>query len=265
MAECIHGFESGLCDICFPRTPPEPVAVVAPSTRPAAKTGSTRPRRATKPVAGRAPSSAGRPVSAPPFGSRRLYHVTHLRNLESILLDGEVKARASGLEPDVDVAAPLVRELRANADTGDGRRVTEFVPFSLSPDSDRWAELRDGAEGAQWSEAARETGPADFAVLVVIGKELGQDVVVADGDASAPLTGFTLGDPAKAVQRLLRTDPELTAAEVLVPGPVPIGSVNLIAVANDPTRVRVRRMFADIEGAPPRVVVHPPWFAAPVE
>ena len=38
--------------------------------------------------------------------------------------------------------------------------------------------------------------------------------------------------------------------------------ITLIAVANEPARVRVRRMFADVEGAPPRVVVHPPWFVA---
>jgi hypothetical protein len=48
--------------------------------------------------------------------------------------------------------------------------------------------------------------------------------------------------------------------EVLAPGTVPLTAVNLIAVANEPARARVRRMFQDVEGAPPRVVVHPPWF-----
>lgn len=253
MPECIHGFDEGMCDICFPRVAPEPVrAAAASSTRPVGRSAPTRPTR-TAPT-------AGRPAAAP-FGARRLYHWTHLRNLESILLDGELRTRAAGLEPDVDVAAPLVRDLRARADVGDGRAVAAFVPFAASPDSDRWAEVREGAEGAQWSAAARGTGASDYAVLVVTGKDAGGDVVVADGDASAPRTRFAIGEPAKAVARLLVSDPELTAAEVLLPGPMPLSAVGLIAVANEPARARVRGMFRDVEGAPPRVVVHPPWFA----
>lgn len=258
MVECIHGFDQGMCDICFPRQAPEPVAV---ATAPAARTATRTPRPKRRVPGAAAAHPAGRPVPAPPFGARRLYHVTHLKNLESILLDGEVRARASGFEPDVDVAAPLVRELRARADVGDGRHVAEFVPFSASPDSDRWAELREGADGAHWSPVARTTVATEYAVLVATGKDIGTDVVVADGDASAPRTRFTIGEPGPAVARLLRTDPELVSAEVLVPGPLPLTAVSLIAVANEPTRVRVRSMFADIEGAPPRVVVHPPWFS----
>ncbi|MFD1720727.1 DarT ssDNA thymidine ADP-ribosyltransferase family protein [Amnibacterium endophyticum] len=255
MTECIHGFDEGMCDICFPRVAPQPVSALAsPPSRPASRASATatRPKRVAPP--------AGRPATVPPFGARRLYHWTHLTNLESILLDGDLRSRASGVEPDVDVAAPLVRDLRARADVGDGRTVTDFVPFAASPDSDRWAEVRTGAEGAQWSAAARATSATDYALLVVTGKELGADVVVADGDASAPLTAFTIGEPAKAVARLTRTDPDLVAAEVLVPGPVPLSAVSLIAVANEPARARVRGMFRDVEGAAPRVVVHPPWF-----
>lgn len=260
MAECIHGFDDGMCDICFPRQAPEPVAVVATTvTR-------TPPRttlgRATRP-AKRAPGApAGAPPKVPPFPSRRLYHVTPLSNLESILIDGELRPIASGFQPDLDVAAPLARQLRAHADVGDGRHVDEFVPFSVSPDAERWLELRHGAEEPHWSAAARSLSAHDYAVLVAVGRDLGDDLVVADGDAAAPGTRFTVGEPAKAIAQATRSDPELAGVEVLVPRAVPLTVVNLIAVANEPARVRVRGMFTDVEGAPPRVVVHPPWFVA---
>ena len=81
-------------------------------------------------------------------------------------------------------------------------------------------------------------------------------------DAAAPATRFTVGDAAKAIAQAARMDPELETVEVLAPNAVPLSAITLIAVANEPARVRVRRMFADVEGAPPRVVVHPPWFVA---
>lgn len=257
VTECIHGFEGALCDICFPRVPPESalLAAAAPRTR-----GSrSSPPRA--PGARRSPSApAGTPAKAPPFASRRLYHVTPLVNLEAILLDGALRAIGSGVNPDVDLAAPLVRELRAHADVGDGRTVADFVPFSVSPDAERWLELRTGAAEAHWSAAARGLTATDYAVLVTVGRDLGTDLVVADGDAAAPATRFTANDPGRAIGLVLRADPELAAVEVLAPGPVPVSAVNLIAVANEPARARVRRMFSDVEGSPPRVVVHPPWF-----
>lgn len=261
MAECIHGFEDGMCDICFPRKAPEPVAsavATATATRTASRSTAT-----TRAGARRVPgTAAGVPAKVPPFPSRRLYHVTPLPNLESILLDGQLRSIASGVQPDVDVAAPLARELRAHADVGDGRHVDEFVPFTASPDAARWAELRTGAEEPHWSAAARALTPADYAVLVAVGRDLGPDLVVADGDAAAPVTRFTVGDPAKGVALAARLDPELLGVEVLAPGTVPMTAVNLIAVANEPARARVRAMLADVEGAPPRVVVHPPWFVA---
>jgi hypothetical protein len=259
VAECIHGFEDGLCDICFPRQAPEPAPTVAASaTRTATRSTTTRP--AMKPAKRHAGAAAGLPPKVPPFASRRLYHVTPMANLESILIDGEIRAIASGFEPDLDVAAPLARQLRAHADVGDGRHVDEFVPFAASTDADRWVELREGADEPHWSAAARGLTPSDYVVLVAVGRDLGPDLVVADGDAAAPTTRFTLGDPARAVLQAARVDPELTAVEILAPNAVSLTAVNLIAVANEPARVRVRRMFADVEGAPPRVVVHPPWF-----
>ena len=255
LAECIHGFDEGMCDICFPRAAPEPVPAAASATR-----ATTRATRATARTTTRT-APAGMPAKMPPFGSRRLYHATPLKNLESIALDGELRAVAAGVEPDVDLSTPIIRELRASNDVGDGRHVDEFVPFLLSPDAERWQDLRTGADGPQWSAAAGTVPATEYVLLVVTGKDLGDDVVIADGDASAPATRFTVGDPARAVARATRDDPELTAAEALVPGPVPLSKVSLIAVANEPMRARVRGVFRDVDGAAPRVVVHPPWFA----
>ena len=259
VAECIHGFDDRMCDICFPRIVAEPPPTVAASTtRAATRSGRSTATRPPK----RAPGAPAGLPKVPPFASRRLYHVTPLSNLESILIDGALRAIGSGVTPDLDVAAPLARQLRAHADVGDGRHVDEFVPFSASPDADRWAELRAGAVEPHWSAAARELTSADYAVLVAVGRDLGTDLVVADGDAAAPVTRFTIGDPAKAIASAARADPELTAIEVLAPNSVSLTAVNLIAVANEPARARVRAMFHDVEGAPPRVVVHPPWFIA---
>lgn len=255
MAECIHGFDDGMCDSCFPRARPEPAA-----SRGATTTAQAAPRVST-PRVRRAPgSSATGAGRVPSFASRRLYHVTHARNLEAILLDGAILSIASGADPDVDVSAPVVRQLRATAEVGDGRTVAEFVPFGLSPDADRWAELREGALGSHWSTAAKLTGPTEYTMLVVAAEKLGEDIVIADGDASAPATTFSAKDPSRAISRATRSDADLGSVEVLVADRVPLSAVLLIGVPNDPMRNRVRRMFDAVDSPPPRIVVHPPWF-----
>ena len=258
VAECIHGFEEGLCDICFPRVVPETPPTVAATTTTTAKartTRSTGPR--TRRVAG---ASARSTSTGPTFSKRRLYHWTHARNLESILLDGALRSIAGGADPDVDTAAPLVRQLRAAADVGTGKKVDAFVPFALTPDADRWIELRDGATGAAWSTAARLSSPTEYVMLVLPAATAGDDAVVAHGDASAPATVFSVDDPVRAVAKISRDEEDLAAAEVLLPDPVPIDAITLIGVPNEPMRNRVRRMFDAVEGAAPRIVVHPPWF-----
>ena len=261
MAECIHGFDEGLCDICAPRRSPERVSALATAPRTASRTASTRAPARTSRTPGAAASVA--PPRLPAFSTRRLYHVTHARNFESILLDGAIRSVSSGADPDVDVTAPVVRELRAAADVGDGRAVDGFVPFALSPDSDRWAELRSGAAGAHWSAAARLSSPTEYVMLVAGASRVGADVVVADAEASAPATRFTIGDPGRALARIAQQDPELGAVEVLVPDQVPLDAVLLIGVSNEPMRNRVRRMFDAVDRTPPKIVVHTPWFAPP--
>ncbi|MCS0500305.1 DUF4433 domain-containing protein [Protaetiibacter mangrovi] len=250
MAECIHGFDEGLCDVCFPRTPVTPTRVAPTRTATARTPG--RP-------AARTAASVGAPASLRLPG-RRVQHVTHLRTLESIALDGELRADA---EPDVDVSSATTRELRATATVPDGRSVASLVAFSIAPDSTRWQELREGALGSHWSDAARAAKPTEFAILALPVDALGSDVVFADGDAGAVATRFAAGVEAgtAALRRLHASDPEFRDAELLVAGPVPIDAIAVITVANDRVRDEVRALFADAGRPVPRIAVYPPAFA----
>ena len=248
MPECIHGFEEGLCDICFPRQQAEPIkrATVATTRRSASGT-------LTRSVGARTTS---RPTML--LNTQRVYHVTHLTNLEAIVIDEAIRADAA---PAVDVSSATTRELRASVELAAGGTVAERVPFQLSPHASRWNELRNGAVGAHWSDAARETSPLDFVILVTSAGAVGPDVVFANGDAAAPATRFAAADAGTA---LLRTsfsiDPELLDAELLAAGPVPFSAITLVGVPNEPVRDLVKQLLADVGGAAPKVAVYPPWF-----
>lgn len=238
--ECIHGFEAGLCDICYPRVQ----------------------REAPKPVRVQK-ATAARPAAAPapaPFSlsTLRLFHVTHLRNLEQILSDGELRADAT---PAVDVSSPTTRELRAAADLADGTTVAQHVAFYASPTAERWLEQRDGAHGPHWSDAARGAKATEFVFLAVPATKLGDDITAADADAAAPATRFAHGvtDASTLLRRAKAADPDLQAPEILAGSTVAFDEVALIGVANEPIRDQVRDLLAaadyDI-----RVAVYPPWF-----
>ncbi|AYF97105.1 DarT ssDNA thymidine ADP-ribosyltransferase family protein [Protaetiibacter intestinalis] len=246
MAECIHGFDEGLCDVCFPRKAPEPVRAVRTAVR--------APRATTV----RTPTASAAPATLRLAG-RRVFHVTHLRTLESIALDGALVGAAV---PDVDVSSATTRELRATATAPDGRSVADFVSFFLAQDASRWEELRSGAEGAHWSDAARAAKPTEFVILAVPVDALGDDVVFADGDAGAVATRFAAGVEAgtQALRRLHASDPDFRDAELLAAGPVPLGAVAIVTVANDRVRDEVRAMFASAGLPTPRIAVYPPVF-----
>lgn len=245
--ECIHGFEAGLCDVCYPAAVPEkPKPVRAPA-------GSRTSARV-----------AGAPRIAPfSLATQRFFHVTHLRNLEAIMHSGELRAGAN-VEPVVDVSSPVARELRAGADLADGTNVAQHVAFYASPTAERWTELRDGALGPHWSDEARAAKPADFVILAVPAVKFGADITAADADAAAPATRFAIGTPdATQLLRSVRVDdPEFAHTEVLIPHAVPFDSVALIGVANDRIRDQVRSMIEHAGGYAPKVAVYPPWFAA---
>jgi hypothetical protein len=238
--ECIHGLEIPLCDACYPKA--QPVATAPVRT---ARTSSPRVAR----VAGvRTTRKSVDPTR------QRVYHVTHIGNLESILDADELRADAT---PQVDVSTPLTRELRVTAEVAPERSVAGYVPFYLVPTASRWDELRQGAvDETRWSAAARSAASVDFVVLVTTVSALGADAVVADGDAAASLTRFATGDAITPALTKLHDTETFDAAEMLAWESVPFSSIQLIGVANDRVRDRVRELTST------KVAVYPPWFQA---
>ena len=253
MAECIHGFDDGLCDTCFPKAPPERPAAARPASRSVAGSAPRREARAT---------TAPRKVSAPPPNllDQRVYHVTHVSNLVRILEAGLV-APALAM-PEVDVSSALTRELRETAIVTGGGSVAEYVPFHLAADSTAWLELRGGAAQPRWSAQARAASSTDFLFLVSTVRAVSTqpaDVAVSDGDASATLTRFATGDAVIGMLSRLHGSTQAVEAELLVRQSVPMDAVQLIGVANDPVRDRVRELL-ETAGRRTKVAVYPPWF-----
>lgn len=264
MAECIHGFEQGFCDICFPRVAPEPVRKVTTPRTPRTSLRSGGESAKSTAAGRRAAAARVEPVPVVTLANQRVYHVTHLRNLEAILADGELRPAAAAT-PQVDVSSATTRELRATIEASSGLPVDQHVAFHLSPDAQRWHELRTGAAGSHWSDAARQASAQEFVVLVAPLTSLGEGALLTDGDAAAPATRFapTSEDGLRTLRRLHVEGGALLEAEALATEPFPIESLALIGVANDPVRDRVRTMLTSA-GLTTKVAVYPPWFT-PVE
>jgi len=205
-----------------------------------------------------------------------VYHLTHVRNLEQILDSGQLRggqgavavasAPAAAWFPAIDLSSELTRELRVTAEVRPGLSVSECVPFFLSPNAELWNELRSGVvESTRWSDAARAAGSTDFVMLVTTIGALGAGAVIADDDAAGTFTRFSAhpDDRARFFSRL--SQEQLLRAEVLASGTVELSTVQLIGVANDPMRERVRGMLVAVAGgrsdtALLKVAVYPPWF-----
>lgn len=266
--ECIHGFDDGLCAICFPPPEPEPRPVaVAPR---AARAGGGRRSRPAPRVAGAA--GAKTLVDAPvDTKTLRIYHVTHLDNVASILGEGAILADTAGAEPAVDVSAPDAREFRRTAAIdGTDAVVADYVPFLLSTDAHVWNSVRTSTPDPRLAPDAVERQPADHIILVssvagAVGARTDTvgSVVVTDADAAAGGVDAASAwpDVLRMLQRLHREEEgsRLLSAEFLVRECLPLERVLLIAVGNDRVRDRVRNAL-DAVGLRTRVAVYPPWF-----
>lgn len=248
-----------MCASCFPPPPP---AAPAPVRR--------APRQTARSLRSPAAGATGKAAEVrPPNLPQRIFHVTHISNLPSILAAGQLLP-PSEAAPELRLASELTLELRASAPVpGDGsydddgveRSAADCVAFSLTPQATWWLEVQEGAPGPTWSAAAKAASTVDFVVLGVDIAAVSNTVVVTDGDAAAPAT--TLGIGVDGRQRMLAraaSSPEaLQAAEALVPGPVSLATVALVAVANDRRRDEVRDLLK-AAGVTAKVAVYPPWF-----
>lgn len=242
--ECIHGLDTARCDLCSPRTPP-PAAPVRSRRAPAQRKAA--PISRTKPVA----------VDS---GARRIFHVTHRRNLAGILAAGSLLSEAAGAAPLVDISAEDNRELRREASTGRGP-VAAFVPFFLAPNAIQWEGVCGGEPDHRLAERPRFPPASEFVMLVSTVLAGGKDALVADGDAADPATRFSsLAELRGRMPRALGDEEDvLRSAEFLVPGELPFSAVTLLGVANDKVRAEVRTLLAE-HGFAQKVSVYPPWF-----
>lgn len=245
MTECIHGLEGQQCDVCFPTKQPE---------RPAAARVAA-PRRTSEV---RAPRASVAVRKRRPITEERVYYVTHVSNLPGIVADGGVRADAT---PEVPLLSELGLELQRTAEVAPGRTADEFVPFALTPDSRSWLELRAGAHEPGWSAAARRSQPADYVFLISTLGAL-SEAIITDGDPAGSLTRFaSTPDDVRRVLDRLSDDPELRAgAAALIDSDVPLSAIQLIGVANEPAKEKVRALLEG-SGFRPRIAVYPPWFA----
>ena len=158
----------------------------------------------------------------------RIYHVTHVDNLASILGEGAVLADGAGAAPVVDMSAPDARVFRRAAEVdGADAVVADYVPFLLSTDAHVWNAVRTGTPDPRLAPAAVERQPADHVILVssvagAVGPLTDTDgtVVVTDADAAAGgvAAASAWPDVLRMLQRLHREEDggRLLSAEFLV-------------------------------------------------
>ena len=255
--ECRHGLANRECDACFPKARPE--APVATSTR------ASRSKAATL-----ARSSAAEAASID-LAAQRVYHLTHIDNLASIIAAQSILSDAAGATPSLDISSPHAREARRMITVDDeGHTVADYVPFFLSPTSAAWGSIRTGTADPRLNGTPN---PTEFVLLVTSLGAVGaakpetSELVVSDRDATHPLARFaTTRDAAERFFRSLNADldsSQLLEAELLVAESVPLELVSVITVANDRSRNRVKELLKG-SGFSARVAIHPPWFSAEV-
>lgn len=203
----------------------------------------------------------------------RVYHLTHLDNLARILGAGALLADAGepAASPVVDISAPAARDYRRAASVGEGEAtLADYVPFFLSVDAHLWVAIRDGEADPRLAPvpSGETRAAADFVLLVSSAAQaLGaranapEQVVAAASDAALPGAELAVGwsEAERVLRRIAVDDDGLASGELLVKGDVPLERIQLIAVANDRVRDRVRAALSAV-GAKTRVAVYPPWF-----
>ncbi|GAB3616978.1 hypothetical protein GCM10027416_15350 [Okibacterium endophyticum] len=259
--ECIHGFDVGQCATCFPQEPPQSETAATPVRRKASRT--------SRPALG----SAKHEPEVVDLGQRRLYHVSHIDNLDGILEHGALLADADlaggGLRR-VDISSSAQRDRRRQVLVA-GHPVSAYVPFFLTPDADTWTNLRIGSRDSRLSPAAYEFPPSDYVVFVttidrvrpLTREKIPVGFAVADDDSADDLARIETSETGvnRAFQRFDGDDGRERArvAEALVAESVPLGAVSLVGVANIRVRERVKDALT-AAGQTTKVAAYTPWF-----
>lgn len=251
MTECIHGLDTERCDACAPR---KPVATDLSA-------GAVKPTRARAQRSSRSSASTNQAAVDP--GTRRIFHLTHVKNLEGILAAKQILSDAAGAKPVIDISSPENRELRRETIAG-AAPVASFVPFFLAADAILWEDMRGGTPDYRLSKDARSIPAAEFVMLVGSLHGAGADAVIAEGDAADSATRFSAPDTlgGRMPRRFYEEEDSVRSAEFLVPHAFPFSSVTLVGVANDKVRTKVRELIG-AHGFTQKVSVYPPWFQRP--
>lgn len=251
MTECIHGLDTERCDVCAPRKRSEAEVAAA-----AAKPVRARAQRSSR------SGGSAKQVAVDP-GTRRIFHLTHLKNLEGILTKQQILSDAAGASPVVDISSADNRELRREVSAGSSP-VAAYVPFFLAADAILWEGMRGEVEDYRLAEGAHSIPASEFVILVGSVRGAGVDSILTDGDAADPATEFSSPDMlgGRMPRRFFEEEDSVRSAEFLVPHSFPFSSVTLVGVANDKVRTKVKELIA-AHGFAQKVSVYPPWFQRP--
>ena len=255
--ECRHGLANRECDACYPKARPEIAPVVA--------------SRASRTKAATLARNTAADAASIDLAAQRVYHLTHIDNLASILEAKAILSDAAGATPTLDISSPHAREARRMITVDDeGHAVADYVPFFLSPTSAAWGSIRTATIDPRLNGTPN---PTEFVLLVTSLGAVGEakpgpsEFVVSDRDATHPLARFaTTRDGADRFLRTLNADldsSQLLEAELLVAESVPLELISVITVANDRSRNRVKDLMRG-SGFSARVAIHPPWFSPEV-
>lgn len=204
---------------------------------------------------------------------QRLFHVTHIDNLPSILSSGAIVCDDT-LSDDGREESAAVR-LSSDENSVARRRIqisgaalSAYVPFFLSPDAAVWASIRGRYPNVRLNPELLEAGSNDFVMLVTTVAQvraIEAELVIADGDAAAGLTQFSVlrGDVDRALTRYAVDDTGRKAltAEALVRDSLPLSALQVIGVSSIKQRERVKRMLSETD-VRAKVAAYQPWFAA---
>lgn len=212
----------------------------------------------------------GEHVAIPPDGIR-VFHFTHLRNLEGIISEGlwcDAACRREGLT-EVEIGSAGIRERRLHLPVGNvgaGGYVGDYVPWYFGPRSPMMFTL--ARNNYEFREGFDEVVYLVSSVSTIAG--LGGEWIASDRNAALSLAEFTDDEDAlvdhiswEVVRARYWTDypdgADLRAAEFLVHETVPWEAVEVIATKTQGTREQVQAMLTGVDHSPP-VIVRSQWY-----